>query len=1097
MNKILVYLYGILVTVIIQFSLAQEFDCELYLTECMEAMSNAVDWANSNGVRLKFEKEGAYTFQLIGIKNNKPVYIGTDNYFAGQTISTDLVQPGSDLDFNLTGASITIGLWDAGMVRSDHIEFEDENEFSRVIWSEEDENDLANAHYHATHVAGTLVAKGDSIMAKGMAIEAIIKNYEWVCDTYEMCIEAQENNLILSNHSYGEKSGWKKIDDNSYWFGDTLISQDEDHKFGYYNWKAQEYDEITYQFPFYTIVKSAGNDWDDYDKHPDSPHYHVEESLHQDFHDKDCSDGYDCIASDKTAKNIITVGAIHPIPTGSGSAYSLEIADFSSFGPTDDGRIKPDIVASGVQQFSSHNTPHTYNTLNGTSMAAPNITGSLALIQEYYSQQNGGAYLTSAALKALIIHTADPSADGYGPNFKVGWGLLNTKKAVDYLSNSESNIILGTLSNNQSIEWTIDIGPIENIKVTIVWTDPPGLPVDPPGLDISTSMLVNDLDIRLRKDDIIYYPYILDPTEPSSPPTTGDNSVDNVEQIQLLFPFPGEYTITLDHKGDLNNNSQDFALIMTTGNPTTEVQFINTFNGENIHNSTLSVLNLYGNYIYENINSGDLRLLETVKNYIAKTDSQKLYFNSTKLMHHHWNDDNNSFKLKNNFITDQNMNSQNAIFNNYHSITMKTNANDFNTSFNIQIRDPWYVEPEEDLEEGCIECEQLNHFHTLNDTENPNGEYEVFLDQIPSPFNQNYSIHAPILIKPESNSQIYKFYNWEFTGATLINEPNYSEQDRYQIAIFHNEGDEILARYVCVGDFNDDKVLNAFDIVIGVDFILEDYTPDEYDIFVGDYTLDSALNVLDIIAFTEIILGTLNNNQTNPGSSSNYNIVSKMIKAKDGQFSLALYMSNEDPVRGIQMKMRFPGSLIATGVELSERVEGMTVNHSISDRQLIFLIYDLGGAAIEPGLGQILTIPLTNAGLSRGDGEDVDESVIEEIILAGANADSLGYEVYDQSSFNRLMEGITKVPDKFELHTPYPNPFNPEVTISFSIPKEQIVYLAIYDLSGRLIENILSNLKLAGEHQFTWNGSNHPSGIYFVTIKSGHYTDTQKALLLK
>lgn len=1094
---------------------SQEFDCEQYYLECIEAMNNAVDWADEKAISLKYVKENEYTIHLVGMKNEKPVYIGTDNLIASQTISTDEVQPGSDSGFNLTGNGITIGLWDAGQVRVAHNEFVNESGETRVIRGEDYEWE-EYAHYHSTHVTGTLIAEGEILDAKGMAVGAQIKNWEWLCDTYEMCVEAQEENLLLSNHSYGERTGWNMKNDNVYWFGDVDIDQQEDYKFGYYNWKAQEYDEIAYQFSYYTIVKSAGNDRYDVNWNDDEPHFHYDELEYNDSHEVDGGDdGFDCIASDKTAKNIITVGAIYPIQGGYIITDDLEITGFSSFGPTDDGRIKPDIVASGYEQYSCFpNTLSSYYHLSGTSMAAPNVTGSLALLQEYYAQENEGEYLTSAALKAIMIHSADPSAESYGPNYKVGWGLLNTEKAVNLIAIPENNIIMGTLNTGDLLEWSIDLSFSESVKITLVWTDPSGTPVYPPVLDPSNPMLVNDLDIRLVNGDITYFPFVLDPDQPNNTPTTGDNSIDNVEQIFTILPEPGNYSLYLSHKDELINESQDFALIIAKGGPAVDIQFRNIYNGVDILNSTLSVLELNGEIIYEGLSSGETRLFAEGLSYIAKTDTQSLIYDESRIMHHDWDGDFNNYKLKSVFSAILDEPTHNAIFTNVELISIKTNSNDYFYNFNIDIRDPWYVEPEEGIDEGCIECNQLNHFHTLNEIENPNGEYWVFLNQDPP--NQYYSIHSPTFIEfndiPGSPSQAYKFDSWDFTAVTAFDDPSYPDQENYKVVIFNNAGDEILANYLCLGDINQDGQLSVLDITQIIYRVLEEIPFNDEELLICDLRgEDGLVNILDVIILIQVLLGLgLPEDllEPDPSSGNNFNLLSKLIKNEYGSYSMVINMKNDIPVKGVQMKVKPPEGYVADSVVVGTHADNMTLSYSATDELASFLIYHVGGNSIQPGIGQIAEIFLTQNSLGKVEG-DPDGGIFIEVILAGTNGDSLSHIIIPEDEFSRLNESnndqIT-IPDKYSLGTPYPNPFNPIVSFNYSISEESEIKITIYNMMGQLVETIQSANHNPGYYFANWDGSQYPSGIYLINLeirqinsnsKSEIFSKTQKVMLLK
>ena len=94
-------------------------------------------------------------------------------------------------------------------------------------------------------------------------------------------------------------------------------------------------------------------------------------------------------------------------------------------------------------------------------------------------------------------------------------------------------------------------------------------------------------------------------------------------------------------------------------------------------------------------------------------------------------------------------------------------------------------------------------------------------------------------------------------------------------------------------------------------------------------------------------------------------------------------------------------------------------------------------------------------------------------------------------------EGIV-LPDKPQIQTLYPNPFNPVLSVSFSIPTDAVTRVAIFNTLGEEVDVIRSNEMLsAGHHTFFWNATDQTSGMYLVQIQSGRHTDTQKALLVK
>ena len=94
-------------------------------------------------------------------------------------------------------------------------------------------------------------------------------------------------------------------------------------------------------------------------------------------------------------------------------------------------------------------------------------------------------------------------------------------------------------------------------------------------------------------------------------------------------------------------------------------------------------------------------------------------------------------------------------------------------------------------------------------------------------------------------------------------------------------------------------------------------------------------------------------------------------------------------------------------------------------------------------------------------------------------------------------ENVLILPVYYFLEEPYPNPFNPVTHIQYSLPVNTDVELIVYDISGRQVQTLISDFKTAGHHSVNWNASSYPSGMYFVIMVTGEFTQTQKVLLIK
>lgn len=496
------------------------------------------------------EKAELQYFDEIGA----PVYYQIFNTRAANTTGTSALQPGGELNLNLTGKGMTVGIYDQTRPKADHIEFG-----GRLTQVDGSTETISN---HATHVSGTVMASGINSSARGMAYESTGWAFNWESDLSKMNANAYDpiskvNGHLVSNHSYGIVVGWfRNASGNWAWSGNTGISTSEDYRFGYYSAKSKGLDDLANSKPFYTIVWAAGNDRTDTGdgtRDPDGPD--------------------DTIGPEGVAKNVITVGAVSAIDQYQG-AQSVAISNFSSWGPTDDGRIKPDLVGVGVGVFSSAvsngGTTDSYASLNGTSMAAPNVTGSLLLLQQLYTERNNGRYMRSSTVKALAINTTKEAGSALGPDYVYGWGLLNAHEAAEIIlnENGTSNIIREeVLANGSEYEYEFLSDGVTPIRLTIAWIDPSGNPA-PVSVNPTNLMLVNDLDVRvIDEEGQVYFPWSLNPQSGPNGPAVRDrdNFRDNVEQILIDSPKAQRYRLIVTHKGNLTGGQQPFSLVFKAG----------------------------------------------------------------------------------------------------------------------------------------------------------------------------------------------------------------------------------------------------------------------------------------------------------------------------------------------------------------------------------------------------------------------------------------------------------------------------------------------------------------------------------------------------
>tara|TARA_R110000796_G_scaffold37722_3_gene95058 strand:+ start:4128 stop:6359 length:2232 start_codon:yes stop_codon:yes gene_type:complete len=500
------------------YKVSEEFNSELDNTQA--ALKN---YARLHGLKLSETLENGNQIALVDIGSD-----GTPLYYSTFSDNTSIVSRANTLykdgllDLGISGEGMQVGVWDSGSALLTH------QEYNSRVYTADDSKELSS---HATMVLGSMISSGIKTKAKGVAYSATAISNDWKADKVEV-INAAANGLLLSNHSYGIRPDF--IPD---WY------------FGAYIKVSQDWDKIMYNAPYYLMVTAAGNAQSL--KFNDAPIFGKN------------SEGFDLMLGFSTSKNGINVAAVDSEVDDQGNLLNAKVASYSSLGPIDDGRIKPDIAGCGANIFSTQsNGDKSYDTFTGTSMAAPGITSTMLLLQQYYERLNS-SFMKAATLKGLVLHSAD-DVDAPGPDYKLGWGVINAKNAAEIILNNEYSSLITEeeLREDEVYSITVDAREGEALIASISWTDPAGTYVNTGDLNNPRAALVNDLDIRITKAGVTYYPWKLDATKASSPAIKGDNKVDPFEKIQIENAS-GSYTIKVSHKGNITNAIQNFSLIVS------------------------------------------------------------------------------------------------------------------------------------------------------------------------------------------------------------------------------------------------------------------------------------------------------------------------------------------------------------------------------------------------------------------------------------------------------------------------------------------------------------------------------------------------------
>ncbi len=381
---------------------------------------------------------------------------------------------------HLDGKGIFVGVGDNSEIFTPHVDFT-----GRVI------NRVPFPFsFHGIHVSGT-VAGGGILDPRyhGMAPRATIVS-QYLSDiitntpTY-----VTDYNMIATNNSY------TAADDSCAGSGvyDVISNYTDD--------QMKNYENVLH-------VVSAGNDG----TYTCSP-YPISFAT--------IKTGYQC------AKNVLTVGAIDS---------NYVIANFSSRGPVQDGRIKPEIVADGVNVFSTRQN-NGYANNSGTSMSGPVVAGAVTILNEQYRKSNSNAIPKASLIKALLCNAAEDLGNP-GPDYTFGFGSLNARRAAEAIENNRYFISSTTPSVN-----TIAVpAGVRRLKVMLYWADPAAAPN-------AASTLINDLDLTVTAPVVpfTHLPLILDATAANVNVNAAEavDRINNIEQVVIDNPVAGNYDLNV------------------------------------------------------------------------------------------------------------------------------------------------------------------------------------------------------------------------------------------------------------------------------------------------------------------------------------------------------------------------------------------------------------------------------------------------------------------------------------------------------------------------------------------------------------------------
>jgi hypothetical protein len=414
-----------------------------------------------------------------------------------------------------TGAGQVVAVADTGLDRGDaidiHADFLGRSPLGLVFGT--GSHSWADSMGHGSHVAGSILGNGKTSggLIKGAAYEAVLLPESiWSPSLGNLTVPTRLEGLFSKANDRGAQvhsNSWGSVRD-----------------FGVYDIYAQQVDEYMSEHPEMLVLFAAGNGGVDANK------------------DGRIDPG--SISTPGTAKNVLTVGAsknlvlkggiqkklielgtgkvnwsVEPLASSKLSETSVALAPFSSRGPTEDGRLKPEIVAPGTNILSTRSRHPKSQTLwgeynseylwsGGTSMATPLIAGAAAVVRQYLNQNRGISHPSSALVKGILIHTAKDLYPGqFGeigkeagqeiltrrPNMDEGYGLVDMDHATqlakttlvdekDGLDTGEERVYPIHIKTNDGSN------AAASLRVTLIYTDMAATVA-------ASKSLVNDLDL--------------------------------------------------------------------------------------------------------------------------------------------------------------------------------------------------------------------------------------------------------------------------------------------------------------------------------------------------------------------------------------------------------------------------------------------------------------------------------------------------------------------------------------------------------------------------------------------------------------------------
>ncbi|MCK4632135.1 MAG: S8 family serine peptidase, partial [candidate division Zixibacteria bacterium] len=421
--------------------------------------------------------------------------------------------------WDLRGQNVTVAHWDWGNPDETHPDF-----IGRVTIARFD-----TVTDHAMASTGVLVGDGtlSDGLYRGMAPEGSMASFHW----FETLSELDSDYNLAQYYYYAQVAnadfGWSADDPTD--LAECLATD------GNYFAECAALDDRIYQSVDLPFIQTwpAGNDRVDFGG----------------LFGGSCGSyfgwDYQTVQPYATAKNVIAVGAVRTDDV---------MTTYSSWGPCDDGRIKPDLV--GPTNLITTIGLGGYGGFGGTSCATPAIGGTIMLLRQLGNMTYGLNHMLSSTYKAIILNTCVDLGE-VGPDYQHGYGKIDAVAAAEKILMGDSSFVRDVLATGEEhyYDLTVQSGT-DKLSAMVAWDDPA------PSL-LSGPSLVNDLDIVLIDPfGQEHFPWTLDGDNPSLPATTGIDHINNVEEVAVFNPYPGLWTARVSGY-NVPEGPQDYSVAFT------------------------------------------------------------------------------------------------------------------------------------------------------------------------------------------------------------------------------------------------------------------------------------------------------------------------------------------------------------------------------------------------------------------------------------------------------------------------------------------------------------------------------------------------------